>query len=159
MISSKAAARSLRRRQLDRFVEPFRGLAQVPPPRQGWIAEIRGVLGMTSRQLGRRLGVAQPSVSEMENSERHGGISLNTLRKAAEALDCQLVHAFVPRESFERVVRDQARAVAERIVGRVEHTMTLEDQGVSVADQDEAIAELADELVRAMDRALWEPWD
>jgi predicted DNA-binding mobile mystery protein A len=158
MQSNRAAARNLRRRQLDRIVTPVTELRQIPLPRRGWIAEIREALGMSGRQLGHRLGVAPSSVSAFETSERLGGISLNSLRKAAAGLNCQLVYAFVPRESFENVLRDQARAVAKTIVGRVEHSMALEAQGAGAVEHEEAITELADELVRNMDRSLWEPW-
>jgi predicted DNA-binding mobile mystery protein A len=114
---------------------------------------------MSTRQLAHRLSVAQPSVSDLESSERRGTISLNSLGRAAKALDCEFVYAFIPRESFERIVSDQARVVAGRIVGRVEHTMILEDQGTGATEREEATAELASELVRTLGRELWEPWD
>ncbi len=112
---------------------------------------------MTTRQLAHRLGVAQGSVIDLQRSEVRGSISLNSLGKAADALDCELVYAFLPRESFERIVRDRARAVATRTVGRVEHSMSLEDQGAGAAEREVAIAELTDELIRTASREVWDP--
>ncbi len=154
-----APARALRRRQLDRHFAPLPGLRSLPIPKRGWIAEVRDALGMTTRQLAHRLGTAQQSVIDLQRSEVRGTISLNSLGKAADALDCELVYALVPRESFERIVRDRARAVAIRIVGRVEHSMTLEDQAAGAAEREEAIAELTDELIRTASREVWDPWD
>ena len=57
-----------------------------------------------------------------------GGIRLASLRRAAEALDCTLVYAFIPNESLEGTVRRQAQSVMDRRMARVRQTMVLEDQ-------------------------------
>lgn len=61
-------------------------------------------------------------------------ISLNTLRKAAVALECELVVVLLPRTSLETAVREQAKrkAVAER--NRLVHTMRLEQQEPGVEE-------------------------
>ena len=46
-------------------------------------------LGMTTAQYGKRLGVSQPRIVELEKSEQEGGVTLNTLQRAAEALGCR----------------------------------------------------------------------
>lgn len=151
-----ASSRNLRRRQLDRIVKQFSALRSVPLPPNGWIAETRSALGMSTRQLGRRMGITQASANQLEHSEREGTITLNSLGKAAKALGCEVAYVFVPRESLERIVRDQAHAVASRIVGRVAHSMTLEGQGTGAVEREEAIAEMTDELVRTLSRELWD---
>jgi predicted DNA-binding mobile mystery protein A len=110
---------------------------------------------MTTVQLARRLGVKQPSVVAMEQSEAKGTIELATLRRVAEALDCTLVYALVPKKPLESIVREQARAFARRRKEAVEHSMLLEDQQVS-ADGDDAEAHL-DEIIRETNpRLFWE---
>ena len=42
------------------------------------------------------MGVTQPTVQRLELSEAEGAIQLKSLRRAAEALDCDLVYALVP---------------------------------------------------------------
>jgi predicted DNA-binding mobile mystery protein A len=155
MSATRAKSDALRRRQLDRLFAQLSGLRTLSPPRRGWIAEVRNVLGMSTRQLAQRMSVSQPSITGLERSERQGAVSLNSLQKAAEALNCRLVYAFVPEESFEHIVREQARTVARRMLDNVEHTMALEDQAGESGRQEEAIAELADDLVRSLSRELW----
>src|SRR5262245_1779258 len=99
---------------LDHRFEEIRPVARFAPPMRGWINAIRQALGMSSSQLARRLGVKQPTVSEMEKSELRGTIQLSTLRRAAEALDCTLIYALVPNRPLDTMVRERARLVARR---------------------------------------------
>jgi len=51
------------------------------------------------------------------------------LRSEANALDCDLVYAFVPRAgSLQETIKDRARAEAKARVLGVEHSMALESQ-------------------------------
>ena len=54
-----------------------------------------------------------------------------SLRRAAEAMECELVYAFVPKVSLEASLRTQAEKAAKKNMGIVSHTMRLEDQGLS----------------------------
>src|SRR5437868_10148392 len=119
MKQSRLAAQA-RARLDDRFKEMPSSLRQ-PQPGRGWIKAIREALGMTAEQLGKRLGVKQPSVVAMEQSEAKGSIELATLRRVAEALDCTFVYAFVPNKPLEATVRDRARAFMRKRRGPVEH--------------------------------------
>ncbi len=74
---------------------------------------------MTGVQFARRLGIRPQSVAALEQSEVNGSIQLKTLRRAAEALDCTLVYALVPNASLEAAVRERARKIAMRDLGRV----------------------------------------
>ena len=109
-------------------------LAQLPPasefavPRAGWIRAIRDALGMSAAQLGQRIGVTGATVSETEAKEREGGVRLSTLRRAAEAMDCTLVYAFIPNDNLESTVREQAKRILDRQTQRVHQNMVLEDQ-------------------------------
>jgi predicted DNA-binding mobile mystery protein A len=108
---------------------------------------------MTSAQLAKRLGVRQPSVVGLEQSEAKGTIELATLRRVAEALDCTLAYALVPNKPLEGMVRDRARALARQRLAPVEHSMRLEDQAVSAKDSEAQL----DEFVRTMKPSrLWD---
>src|SRR5215212_1792829 len=102
-MSNKAFANNLRRKQLDRFFGEHAFLRRLPLPRLGWIREIRSALGMSAAQLAHRLGVGQSTVAKLEKSEAEATISLQSLRKVAEAMDCTLVYAFVPRNTLQSV--------------------------------------------------------
>jgi len=102
---------------------------------------------MTGGQLGRRLGVSQSTVQKLERSEQEGTIQLASLRRLAEALDCELVYVFVPRQPLERSYEMAARAVANRELASISHSMALEDQALDDADQDDRLQRfIADEL-------------
>jgi predicted DNA-binding mobile mystery protein A len=114
------------------------------PPVRGWIQAIRGALGMSTAQLGKRLRIKQPSLVALEQSEAKGTIELATLRRVAAALDCKLVYALIPNKPLESVVRDRARAFSRQRRAYIEHSMLLEDQKVKskrTADLDEILRE------------------
>jgi len=108
---------------------------------------------MTTAQLAKRLGVKQPSVVALEQSEAKGAIELATLRRVAEALDCTLVYALVPNRPLETTVRDRARLFAQRRRAPVEHSMLLEDQAVTAKNAEKSL----DEIVRETNPRLF--WD
>ena len=136
----------------DRFKELGPALRYRPPVR-GWIKAVREAIGMTTAQLAKRLGVKQPSVIAMEQSEAKGTIELATLRRVAEALDCTLVYALIPNKPLETIVRDRARAFARRRREPIEHSMLLEDQKVKAKNAEARL----DEIVRETNPRLF--WD
>ena len=108
---------------------------------------------MSASDLATRLGVSQQNVAELERSEVRATIRLDTLRRAAEALDCDLVYAIVPRTSLEEAVRAQARRRAMRLVRPVAHHGRLEDQEVATVDLEAQLVELATQFEDR--RGLW----
>ncbi|HEY1722554.1 MAG TPA: mobile mystery protein A [Magnetospirillaceae bacterium] len=147
---SHSAAQS--RQGLDARYRNTRSIEDLKLPAQGWIKAIRKALSMSSLQLARRLGVKQPTLVAFEQSELKGTIQLSTLRRIAEAMDCTLVYALVPRESLETTYLTQARKVARRRLQSVAHTMALENQAVP----DKSFEARIDAIVRDMNpRAIW----
>lgn len=140
------------RRSLDRVLTPYRTLPGRRPPR-GWIRAIRDALGMTAAQLGVRLGVSQPSVQKLERSEQEDTIQLSSLRRVAEALDCELVYVFVPRTPLEQTFDTAARAFARRELGAINHSMALEDQSVVDVDHDDRLRRFIEDELDP--RELW----
>jgi len=130
----KGEFRQLRLSQLDRAIENMR---TVPPrPSGGWIASVREALGLTLQQIGKQIRATRQSVQQLERAEAEDRITLAALRRAAKAMDCDLVYALVPNtgsfaELAERPTRDRATRDAKSVV----HTMSLEDQKPENADQ------------------------
>jgi predicted DNA-binding mobile mystery protein A len=118
-------------RHLDKRFVTLRPLARAQRPPKGWLRAIRDALGMTTAQLGKRLGVSQPRIVELEQSEVSGSVTLNTLQRAAEALGCRLVYALVPDRPLTDTVRERAELVATRQANAVAQSMRLEDQEVT----------------------------
>ena len=126
------------RRSLDRTLAPWRKLPG-RRPRRGWVRAIRDALGMTAEQLGRRVGVTQSTIQRLETSEESDTIQLNSLRRLAEGLNCELVYALIPRETLASTYEAAARDVARRDLARVSHSMALEDQAVDDESEDERL--------------------
>jgi len=143
-------------RHLDQRFAGLRALANSPRPSKGWLRAIRNALGMTTAQLARRLGVSQPRIVELEQSEVSGKVTLNTLQRAAEALGCRLVYVLVPEKPLAETVRERAERLAERHQSDVEHTMRLEDQAVSSKT---ARRELRERLIEQLLRRPARLWD
>lgn len=142
--------------QLDKRLAALRPLTESIRPARGWIRAIRETLGMTTRQLGKRMGVSQPRIVMLEKSEVEGSITLDSLERAAQALGCRVVYALVPEKPLTDTITQRAAEIAGRQLGTVEQTMRLEDQGVyDRARQDEARDRLAQELLRRPAR-LWD---
>ena len=151
MKKARTAAQS--RQRLDERLSEFRRVVRSEPPIRGWTKAIRESLGMTTAQLAKRLGIKQPSVVAIEQSEVKGSIELATLRRVAEALDCRLVYAFVPKKTLETTIRDRAGAWVRRRRAAVEHSMLLEDQMVEERNFEKRL----DDIVRETNPKLF--WD
>jgi predicted DNA-binding mobile mystery protein A len=122
-------------------------------PVRGWIKAIREALGMSTAQLAERLGIKQPSLVALEQSESKGTMELATLRRVAEALDCTLVYALVPNKPLDSTIRERASAYAHRRRAPIEHSMLLEDQTVPAKSDETRL----DEIVRETNPRLF--WD
>jgi predicted DNA-binding mobile mystery protein A len=121
--------RDLRLHQIDRSLEPFAGTAAVTRPRRGWLRSVREALGISMREVARKMHKTPQTVASFEKSEAANRITLQTLQHYAETMDCELVYAIVPKAgSLRQLAEKRARHTAERDVRAVEHTMALEDQ-------------------------------
>jgi predicted DNA-binding mobile mystery protein A len=109
---------------------------------------------MTTGELGQRMGISQSRISQLERSEELGSIRLDTLERAARALNCRVRYVFVPNEPLEDMVQRQARLRAQAEVDVVTHTMALEDQVPEPGVVDAEVEELAKRFVDG--RHLWE---
>jgi predicted DNA-binding mobile mystery protein A len=128
--------RNLRLAQLDRSLKPYRAAGKILRPPKGWIRAIRQALGVSSGDLARRLGTSRQLPLQLEKGEAADSITLRSLRSVANALDCDLVYALVPRAgSMQALIEDHARAEAKKRVLEVEHAMALEDQAVGRIDE------------------------
>lgn len=146
---------SLQLRQFDEKLEKYRELADSEPPRGGWIKAIRVALGITTEQLAGRLGITRQAVLQLESAERKKTASWTSLRKAADAMDCVVVMAVVPRGSLSQILLRQGRRQAERHLARIAHSMRLDAHVVPPEEESHQVDELAAILAINRTRALW----
>ena len=149
----KTDARQRARQRLDERLSALKPDDRFHPPPKGWIRAIRDAIGMSGVQLAKRLGVRHQTIEAIEKSEATGSIQLNTLRRAAEALDCTLVYALVSKTSLEESVRQRARKIAIRDLQRVAHTMKLEAQGTGDTGMEARIEAYIRDAIK--ERDLW----
>jgi predicted DNA-binding mobile mystery protein A len=148
--------KQMQRNQIDKMLEPYRTLPQSSAPRGGWIRTIREGLGMSAAQLAARLNVIRQSVEAYERSEAAGKITLESLNKVAEALNCRLVYALIPDKPLDEMQRDRARKLADALLKPVAHTMTLEDQAMSEQEAKRQRKQLAKQLLSQNPKKLWD---
>lgn len=147
--------RMLALQQLDRALGLWRSLPW-SRPNTGWLRAVRQALGMTTRQLGRSVGVTQAAVVAAERTEAKGDITLATLQRYAAALGCELRYALVPLRPLEEVVEERADRIARDQVSRVRHSMALEDQSTGQERLEREVADLRRKLLEGKPSRLWQ---
>jgi transcriptional regulator with XRE-family HTH domain len=81
-----------------------------------WLRRVRRAVGIPVAEMARRMGVGGSEVYRMEYAEGRGAITLRKLRRAAEALGCDLVYGLSPREeTLAAMAADTAEARERRL--------------------------------------------
>ncbi|MBK7675539.1 MAG: mobile mystery protein A [Candidatus Accumulibacter sp.] len=145
----------LQLRQLDAALDRWRSADLPARPPSGWLKAIRQALGMTATHLARRLGVTTSTLTRLEISEADDTISLATLRRAAEALGCELHYALVPRQPLTATLEERASRLAQHQMAAISHSMALEAQSTSREHLEAQTRALAESLLKGSRRALW----
>jgi len=110
-------------------------------------------MGMSQKVLAKRMGVSPQAISQLEQRETDGSVTLKALQAAAQKLGGELVYAIVPAKAIHETLEARAFQVAERMTGALRHSMRLEDQEPS-SDLHRRTVELARELMASPER-LW----
>jgi len=149
--------RRIQREEIDRALghDPLLRV-HLQPPTGGWLKAIRTALGMTAKQLGRRVGVSQATVSEAELAESEGRITLKNLRKMADGMSCEVVYALVPRASLDMIVHNNANQAAHRMVGEVSQAMALEGQSTDDSARVAQVDALRERLIAEGSSQIWD---
>jgi predicted DNA-binding mobile mystery protein A len=148
--------KKLIRKQLDKKLRQLKPLLNLSPPKGGWIKTIRKALGMTTYDLAEEVGVDQSRISRIEASEAKREIKISTLEKVADGLGVKFVYGFVPRDSLEEIVRDQAKKIAKKRLSRIDHSMKLELQGLSDEEQERELNDLIDKILIEEPKNFWD---
>ena len=123
--------KSLKQSQLKTYISTSLKVGRIPLPAQGWIRTIREYYGMSVAMLAKRVGLVKSRVTVIEKAELERRITVETLAKFAEALNCDLVYMLVPKEDPEQFLKQHAEIKANVMIERLRKTMDLEDQGIS----------------------------
>jgi predicted DNA-binding mobile mystery protein A len=144
--TARAARRALDARLAGVDVDAMR------PPRDGsWVRAIRESLMMSAAELGSRQGVSKQAVYALQASEVSGTIRLESLQRAAAALDCELVYALVPNTTLQGTVEAEAARIVDVLAASVAHSMALEGQAEPLSEASRA--DHVDDVIRSA--SLW----
>lgn len=144
-------ARVLQIRALDKKTSDLKSAKNIVPQSSGWIKTVREAIGMTVSQLAARLGVTQPRITKMESNEDN--LKLSTMKKAAEAMNCEFVYYFKPRTTFQNIVDEQAQKKAAEVLKTVNVNMSLENQEIA---EDEVVKDFASDLINTKIKQIWD---
>lgn len=121
------------RRGLDERVSVLNAASRAATkPARGWLRAVRDAVELSQEQVARKLGVKRQSYADLEQAEERGAATLNSIRRAAEAMDCELVYFVVPREGVAGTFSELARNYDPQFqhLQASEHSMALEGQAV-----------------------------
>ena len=155
VINMKSNDRILARMQLDKRFATLQSLGNLSRPPRGWVKAIRESLGMTMAQLATRIGVSQPRVVDIEKAEKNGSITMDSLQRAANALDCQLVYALIPRKPLTQLVEDRARNIANERLAVTGHSMSLEAQAVAEDEEKVQLEQMVRQIIESAGSDIW----
>ncbi len=144
-------ARVLQIRALDKKTSDLKSAKNIVPQSSGWIQTVREAIGMKVSPLAARLGVTQPRITKMESNEDN--LKLSTMKKAAEAMNCEFVYYFKPKTTFQNLVDEQAQKKAAEVLKTVNVNMALENQEIA---EDEAVKDFASDLITTKIKQIWD---
>ncbi|WP_459177427.1 mobile mystery protein A [Ewingella americana] len=150
--------KELKIKQVDSLLKGIKPARRFKSPKKGWIQLLRTSLGMSTRVLGERCGLSQSRISLIEKGEVDGTITLNTLEKVAEGLDCELVYFLVPKQdqTLEGLRERQAEKKARHLNHYTEIQMSLEQQPTSDAFQNTTQDKIKSDLLEKWPRDFWD---
>jgi len=118
------------------------------------LRDIRETIGMTQKQMAKRLEVSQSAISQIEENRETS--KLGTILKIAGALECELMGAVVSREPLEDIIRRRAEKTAKKMLNRTFATMAMEKQTPSEEAYKYQLKKMIEELVGNPGPELWE---
>lgn len=80
----------------DKRIEPFINLNISEQP-TNWLKTVREALQISAQTVADKMNLTRSGYSYLEKNEEAGSISLQNLKKAAEAMDCELIYAIRPK--------------------------------------------------------------
>jgi DNA-binding XRE family transcriptional regulator len=145
--------RSMERKRLDEEMRPFRKAGLDKNPTNGLLRVLRKVLRVPIAEIAEKVGVARSTLFDFEVRELDCSITLRSMCRVADAMDCKMVYGIVPlhgktmeelveerywRRELER--RDQGTGIREQGSGVREHWSVKSELLVGDADDAAGVA-------------------
>jgi predicted DNA-binding mobile mystery protein A len=121
--------REMWREQLAKSLTAFEKAKQEPRPHRGWLRAVREALGLTLQKVAVKAGTSKQHIEKLEKAEADDRISIRGLRRVAEAMDCELVYAIIPKSgTIQELAERPLRSEVTRHMIAAEKSMALENQ-------------------------------
>ena len=129
--------------------------------RNSKIQKVRKTLKISTHQLARMCGVRHSSIRSIEKNEELQTVSLKSLEKLANAMDCEVVYNIVPKNKmkFNKIRDHLCQKAAKDLLIRVDHSMALENQKTYKAVTRDRIDKLARKLKKENNPFIWQDID
>jgi predicted DNA-binding mobile mystery protein A len=103
----------------------------------GWLRTVRRAVGVPGSETAGRMGVVLSDLYRMEYAERRGVIQLQTLRRAAEALGCDLVYGLTPKQGTltEMAAAIEAARAQKRVESSARKLQKAKKQRIEAAEK------------------------
>lgn len=142
------------RLKLAGIVDSSGSAERLSAPAEGYIRWMREGLGHSREEVAARMGVAPQSLAGIENAEAEGTIKLDTLRRAARALDCTVVYALVPVDMFKP--RERIQDVGAVLAEMAELTQRARQKA---GQPDSATPDLSNPRRKRVDPVIRREWE
>lgn len=134
LLNKQMEASKTTRMLLDKRFKSIKNTLDITRPVHGWIKTIRNALGMTSAQLGKRLGITQARISAMEAGEIENSLTLKTIKETAAALNCRFVYFFIPEKSLEETISEQGIQFMKNQTSSITNSENLDSSKIQADD-------------------------
>lgn len=142
----------MEQRRLSRLLDrAAKQLDELEVPEKGWIAAMRGALGMSAEYVARRKGVSRNAVYQAERSEKEGAVSLKQMDQLAAAMGGKFVYAIVPDNRIDDMKYRHAKIKANQQLNDITAAT-----GWSADDRQDWVDDKAAELLHDMPSNFWD---
>jgi transcriptional regulator with XRE-family HTH domain len=149
---ARSGNRSLKLKQL---VDSMKKRSPMPIEDLGKrLKNIREALGITQKQLAKKLMIKQPLIARFEKNIMTS--SLETVSKIANGLECELMGTIISREPLDKLIRKRAEITAKKILNRTFSNMALEKQAPGSEAYEFQLKKKIEELTADPGPILWE---
>lgn len=150
--SFKATVVKQYRRLVDKVVK---SALTIDTPPEGWARTVRKALGIPITVISKRSGLSKAEIFRIERRELDGKVQLDTLRRLAQAMDCDLYYAISPRKTVDELISEKAHEAAVRIVSEMSTHMNLEMQGLSQSQIEDQVRMVQSQLLSMSSQSFW----
>ena len=156
LISDIMSIKDVIKKQYEQIVNnAYKNVSSIHTPSEGWLRTTRKALGIPPKVIYERLGITKNEFFRTERAETENTLTLQKLRMAAKAMDCELHYAIVPRSTVKEVIENKAKRHAVKMLQSASMQMAMEDQVTSMEQIDLQVEKVMKQLIDEKPDWFW----